>query len=90
MPLVFGGGLGLSYPALGSTYLTVKGFEDLQLSTGTYYSSALKISSTNPQGSQSYFWYVAGVGLVKYVLDAPGASESEGREVGELVQYGFK
>ncbi len=79
----------LSYPALGSVYLSVAGFEALTLSNGTYYSSALKITSTNQYGDESYYWYVAGVGLVKYVLDATGTDYPEGREVGELVQYGF-
>lgn len=78
-----------SFPALGSTYLTVAGFEGLQMSNGTYYSSALKVSSVNQYGDESYFWYVAGVGLAKYVVDATGTDFPEGREVGELVQYGF-
>lgn len=78
-----------SYPALGSVYLTVDGFEGLQMSNGTYYSSALKVSSSNQHGDESYFWYVAGVGLAKYVIDATGADYPEGRIVGELVQYGF-
>lgn len=78
-----------SYPALGSVYLTIEGFEDLQMSNGTYYSSALKVSSTSQYGDKSYFWYVAGVGLAKYVIDATGADYPEGRIVGELVQYGF-
>ena len=78
-----------SYPALGSMYLTIAGFEGLQMSNGTYYSSALKVTSVNQYGDESQFWYVAGVGLVKYVLDATGTDFPEGREVGELVQYGF-
>ncbi len=78
-----------SYPALGSIYLIVEGFEGLTLDNGTYYSSALKISSTDRSGSTSYYWYVTGVGLVKYVLDATGADFSEGRVVGELETYGF-
>jgi len=86
---IYGDGPLFSYPALGSTYLTVDGFEGLQMSNGTYYSSALKVSSSNNFGDESYYWYVAGVGLVKYVLDATGADYPEGREVGELVQYGF-
>lgn len=83
------GGPLFSYPALGSVYLTVEGFEDLQMSNGTYYSSALKVSSANQYGNESYFWYVAGVGLVKYVIDATGNDNPEGSVVGELVQYGF-
>lgn len=83
------GGPLFSYPALGSVYLTVKGFEGLQMSNGTYYSSTLKISSANQYGDESYFWYVAGVGLVKYVIDATGEDNPEGLVVGELVQYGF-
>lgn len=83
------GGLLLSYPAVGSVYLTVKGFEGLQMSSGMYYSSVLKVSSTNQYGEESNFWYVAGVGLVKYVLDATGTDSPEGRVVGELVKYGF-
>ncbi|MCK4460207.1 MAG: hypothetical protein KAW46_00295 [candidate division Zixibacteria bacterium] len=78
-----------SYPALGSIYLTVEGFEGLTLDNGTYYSSALKISSTDRSGSTSYYWYVAGVGLVKYVTDATGSDFPEGQVVGELVTYGF-
>lgn len=78
-----------SYPALGSIYLTVEGFEGLTLDNGTYYSSALKISSTDRSGNTSYYWYVTGVGLVKYVLDATGTDFPEGRVVGELETYGF-
>lgn len=78
-----------SYPALGSIYLTVERFEALTLDNGTHYSSALKISSTDRSGSTSYYWYVAGVGLVKYVTDATGSAFPEGRVVGELETYGF-
>ena len=78
-----------SYPAIGSTYLTIEGFEGLEMSNGTYYTSALKVSSTNQYGNVSYFWYVAGVGLAKYVIDATGTDYPEGSEVGELVKYGF-
>jgi hypothetical protein len=78
-----------SYPAIGSIYLTIQGFEGLELSNGTYYSSAMKISSSNQYGDVSYFWYVGGVGLAKYVINATGSDYPEGSEVGELVKYGF-
>jgi len=83
------GGPLFSYPALGSTYLTVEGFENLKLNNDDYYSSALKISSTDRSGMSSYYWYVSGVGLVRYVIEATGSAFPEGRVVGELEHYSY-
>ena len=77
-----------SFPLTGSEIMSVESFEQLSLSNGKHYSRAVKVSNTDQTGlKNNYYWYVANVGLVRYVKGATDSSYPNGEEVGELLVY---
>ena len=83
-----GSGNKKTFPTISAINFTVEQIEQLQLNTGHYYSSALRIST--PNGTcMNYYWYVQGIGLVRYVIGASELSYPDGEIVGELIDYGF-
>lgn len=84
------GPLAASFPVTGSVTMTVAGYEGADLSTGQLFGNAVKVVSTNTQtGKSSYYWYSAGVGLVKWAKGVPGDTLSRAEETGEITKYGF-
>ena len=70
--------------------MTVAGSEGLRLGDGTYYSGAVKVYNlSSTVGKKNYYWFVANVGLVKYVIGATDSSYPDGDVVGELVSRGY-
>ena len=69
--------------------MTVEQIERLELSSGEFYGRALRVSNAGAAGTTNYYWYVSGIGLVKYVIGATSNSYPEGKIVGELVLYGY-
>ncbi len=84
-----GGTVSKTFPTTGANTMTVEGWEEITLSNGDFYSRAIRVSNKGAAGTTNYYWYVAGVGLVKYVIGASGEAYSHGDVVGELVLYGF-
>lgn len=82
-------GPNLSFPIAGSMTMTIENFENIQLTSGTYYGNALKIRCDDQSGLSNYYWYVADIGLVKYVLGTDPYSPTIGQTIGELVTYGY-
>ncbi len=79
-----------SFPVTGSVTMTVAGYENADLSTGQLFSNTVKVVSTNTStGRSNYYWYGAGVGLVKWAKGVPGDTLSRASEVGEITRYGF-
>ncbi len=77
-------------PIVGEFLMTVEEAEVLQLNeTGHYYSQAYRIAVQSSATEKNYYWFVEGVGLVKYVLGATELSYPNGNVVGELIQYGY-
>jgi hypothetical protein len=79
----------LTLPVDGAFTMTVAGNEPLELKTGEFFSDALKVIGSSRTGQTNYYWYVAGVGLAKYVIEATPGGLIDGYIVGELVSYGF-
>jgi len=78
------------FPSEGGNIMTVVGPEEVQLSNGSYFTNAVKLSnpSTSP-GKVNYYWYVGNIGLIKYVLGTTEGSYPRGEVVGELIDYGY-
>jgi hypothetical protein len=79
----------LSFPTTGYWEMTVEQVERLELSNSDFYSDAVRISNGGNAGKTNYYWYVPGVGLVRYVISASPDSYPNGDIVGELVHYGY-
>jgi len=76
-------------PSEGGNIMTVVGYEDVELSYGSYFTNAVKIRNDGDSpGKMNYYWYVSSIGLVKYVLGTTDGSYPRGDVVGELVDYG--
>lgn len=77
-----------SFPTLGSNDLTVAEIGSLQLETGAFYGKSVRISNAGVSGQTNHYWYVAGIGLVRYVIGATESSFPDGETVGVLIDYG--
>ncbi len=79
-----------TFPSTGADIMTVAGAEGLRLGDGTYYSGAVKVyNESTIAGKRNYYWFVANVGLVKYVIGATDSSYPDGDIVGELISHGY-
>lgn len=76
-------------PVDGGNELTVAAVEELTTTNDQHFSDAVRISNTDRDGSTNTYWFVAGVGLVKYVLGATTQNPS-GVTVGEIIDYGVR
>ncbi|UCG62033.1 MAG: hypothetical protein JSV52_01710 [Candidatus Zixiibacteriota bacterium] len=76
-------------PTTGGNTMTVIGEEQLELSNGLYLSNTIKIyNEGSTPGKKNYYWYAAGVGLVKYIIGTTDGSYPRGDVVGELIDFG--
>ncbi len=76
-------------PFDGGNELTVAAVEELTTTSDHHFSGAVKVSSTNRDGSFNTYWFVAGVGLVKYVVSAT-TQNPDGVASGEIIDYGIR
>ena len=60
------------------------------MTNGDYYTAAYRISTETAGVLTNYYWFVPGVGLVKYVTGATDDNPANGDVVGELMEYGFQ
>ncbi|MEA1979851.1 MAG: hypothetical protein U9N54_02615 [candidate division Zixibacteria bacterium] len=80
--------LSKNLPIIGEVTMTVEEATALQLEeVDNYYSSAVRVSVPSSSTKTNYYWFVQGVGLVKYVIGATD-SYTNGDIVAELVNYG--
>lgn len=75
------------YPIASALTMTVESVEALNLSAGAYYSGAVKVS-TSEGDTKNYYWFVEGIGLVRYAIDVNDSNYPFGSYYGELVSYG--
>ena len=76
---------GKNFPTDGANRMEVDKFETVVLSKGASYSNALKLKNGG-LGGVNYYWFAAGVGLVKYVLGGQTDGSEAGATVGELTR----
>lgn len=76
-------------PVDGDNEMTVTAVEELSTGYAHHFSGAVKISNSNHDGSTNSYWFVAGVGLVKYVAGAT-PQNPDGVTTGELIDYGVR
>ena len=74
-----------SYPTDGALELVVDAIETVELKSGTVYTNAVRISNAGSSGRMNYYWYVQGIGLVKYAINAQSPNDGSGQLVGELL-----
>ena len=74
-----------SFPIDGSLEMVVDQIGPVHLTSGESYSHAVRIRNGGSSGHSNYYWFVQGIGLVKYVLNSSDANGSTGQTVGELV-----
>jgi len=76
-------------PVDGGNELTVAAIEELTTASDQHFSGAVKISNVDRDGRTNTYWFVAGVGLVKYVIGATTLNPN-GVTVGEIIDYGVR
>jgi len=76
-------------PLTGSGTMVVDNTEDVLLGTGVYYHNAIKMHNDGTNNKKNYYWFVANIGLVKYVIGATPNNNSSGDIIGELIDYGY-
>ncbi len=87
LAIIVDGPGGFVTPLSGSAIMTIDGIEKLTLSDGSYYSGVIRVKAVGRAGVNDYYWFAAGVGLVRYALDVAPAAYPNGAITGELVQY---
>lgn len=76
-------------PSEGGNIMTVVGYEDVALSNGSSFNGAVKIrNESSASGKVNYYWYVANIGLVKYMLGTTDRNNATADVVGELISFG--
>lgn len=74
------------YPFTGQNETVVLGTEELRTLDGSRYPGTLKIVTTSYGDARNYFWFVPGVGLAKYVVNA-NLLDPDGTRRGEIVYF---
>lgn len=74
------------YPFAGQNESTVLGTDDLITADGTYYPGALKVVTVGYGDNRNYFWFVPGIGLAKYVINAT-LLDPDGTSHGEIIYF---
>ena len=77
-------------PIIGEAIMTVEEADALHLNNGDYYTAAYRVSTETSGVLTNYYWFVPGVGLVKYVIGATDDNPANGSVVVELMEYGFQ
>ena len=81
----------ITFPITGATAMTVSGKAPIELNTGLHFSEAVEVSSDNHgTGATNHYWFVCGIGLVKWAKGVTGGNIDLANETGELVEYGFR
>ncbi|PWB76433.1 hypothetical protein C3F09_00245 [candidate division GN15 bacterium] len=76
-------------PVEGSNEVTVAAIEEVTTANDLHFTGAVKVSNTNRDGSTNSYWFVPGVGMVKYVIAAT-PDNPDGVTKGELGFYGLR
>ena len=76
-------------PIIGEATMTVEEAGTLSLTNGQSYTTAYRVSTVSAGILTNYYWFVPGVGLVKYVIGSLDDDPASGNVVGELLEYGY-
>ncbi len=78
-----------SFPVDGLALMTVDKTESVELSNGRYYSGVYRVSNEAGGGTQNYYWYAPGVGMIKYVLGGTNPENPTGGVQAEMISHGY-
>lgn len=78
------GGNQKSFPTQGVSTMRVEGIDRVELESGKFFSNAVRISIEQLSGSTNYYWFSAGIGLIRYSLGTTDANYPNGVVVGEI------
>lgn len=76
-----------NYPSDGGNTFTVVGTETVSLGSLGSYAGAIKVSNVGYGGTTNFYWYVPGVGLVKYQLGTNADGSATPQTEGVLQAY---
>jgi hypothetical protein len=73
----------------GEDYTTMRivGFETVEALNGVSYGHCLKVGWQTAESTWSYYWYAAGIGLVKFEQNYSSVASSNNRTVGVMTDY---
>jgi hypothetical protein len=78
------GGAQKSFPTQGGSTMLVEGVERVELESGKFFSNAVRIAIEQSSGSTNYYWFSAGIGMIRYSLETTDANYPDGVVVGEI------
>lgn len=78
------GGNQKSFPTEGGSTMRVEGVERIELKSGEFFSSAVRLAIDQSSGTTNYYWFSVGIGLIRYSLETTDANYPDGRVVGEI------
>jgi len=74
----------------GYATMMVDKIESLELGRAGYHSGVYRVSNDAGSNTRNYYWYAAGLGLIKFMHGATNSQNPSGGVTGELVSYGYK
>ena len=81
------GDLPKTYPGEGYTTMSIVGFDDIHSLNGNTYGHCLKVAWQTGEYTWNYYWYAAGIGLVKFEQNYSSLGASENTVVGVMTDY---
>ena len=75
------------FPTEGSSTMVVEGTERIELKSGKFFSNTIRIAIEKASGSTNYYWFSAGIGLIRYSLGTTEANYPDGVLVGEIENW---
>jgi hypothetical protein len=81
------GAVSKSYPTQGGIDMTVVGTEAVDVGGSLTFSHAVRVTNSGSINRENHYWYVQGIGLVKYVIGASEGDPHSGEVVAELVEF---
>ena len=74
-------------PGDGYSTMSIVGIESVEALNGISYGSCIKVAWQTDEYIYNYYWYAAGIGLVKYEQNCNLLAASDNRTVGVMTDY---
>jgi hypothetical protein len=74
-------------PGMDYSTMSIVGFDDVQAMNGNTYGHCIKVEWRTSGTHVNYYWYAAGIGLVKYEHNSNGLSAGENYTLGVMTDF---
>jgi len=74
-------------PGDAYTTMSIVGYDNVETLNGGSYGNCLKVAWQTGESTYNYYWYAAGIGLVKFMQNCNTLVASDNRTVGLMTDY---